>query len=255
MRGAWMEYAVVVPDDFSDTETLPLVFFLHGGGDGADCLDRAGLATALSAAMTSGDLPRAVIVVPQGDLGFWTNWYDGSRRYEDWVLDDLRPYVERRYHTLACPDGCHVMGVSMGAEGAVRFAIHRPELFATVTSISGPALDTDRRIAFVEDRLLQAIIPTLHIFGPTEPRRRVEADDPYLRWASPGALGTTRLFLAWGSLDRDEVRTGAEAFHAHLESHGVPHTALVFEGNHAWSSWGPVIFEALRTQVGGEPAP
>jgi S-formylglutathione hydrolase FrmB len=252
MRGAWMEYAVLVPTDFSDDASLPLVHFPHGGGDGPDCLDRSGLGLELATAMASGEVPRAVIIVPQGDLGFWANWYDGSRSYEDWVLDDLRPYVERRWNTQPCPEGCHVMGVSMGAEGAVRFAIHRPELFASVTSISGPALDTDRRIAFVEDRLWQAILPTYHVFGPTEPRRRVEADDPYLVWSSPESLGGRTLFLAWGTEDRGEVREGAEHFAAHLEAHGIPFERRVFEGNHSWTSWGPVIRDALVTQLAAE---
>jgi S-formylglutathione hydrolase FrmB len=250
MRGTWMEYAVLVPADYADDESLPLVLFLHGGGDGPDCLDRSGLGPELAAAMANGEIPRAVIVVPQGDLGFWANWYDGSRAYEDWVLDDLRPYVERRWNTQPCPTGCHVMGVSMGAEGAVRFAIHRPWLFRSVTSISGPALDTERRIAFVEDRLWQSIIPTYHVFGPSEPRSRIEADDPYLVWSTPESLGDTSLFVAWGSADRGEVREGAMHFEEHLTTHGIPHVSREFEGTHSWTSWGPVIREALVTQLG-----
>lgn len=251
MRGVWMEYAVLVPADHSDSERLPVVVFLHGGGDGPDCLDRAGLGESIANAMASGALPRAVIVVPQGDLGFWANWYDGSRSYEDWVLDDLMPLVERRHHTLACPEGCHVMGVSMGAEGALRFAMHRPGTFASVTSISGPALDTERRIEFVEDRLWQSILPTYHVFGPPTPRWRVERDDPFVQWRAPDALGGTRLYLAWGDGDRDEVGEGAERLHAHLEAHGVPHVSAEFSGDHSWRSWGPVILDALRVQVGG----
>ena len=254
MRDVWMEYAVLVPADFSGTERLPIVVFLHGGGDGPDCLDRAGLSESITAAMASGELPRALIVVPQGDLGFWTNWYDGSRSYEDWVLDDLLPLVARRYHTLECPDGCHVMGVSMGAEGALRFAMHRPEMFASVTSVSGPALDTDRRIAFVEDRLWQSILPTYHVFGPPTPRWRVERDDPYVRWRAPDALGTTRLYLAWGDDDHGDVREGAERLHAHLEAHGIPHVSAEFAGDHSWGSWGPVILDALSVQIGGAPS-
>lgn len=253
MRGVWMEYAVLAPEDLRDDERLPLVLFLHGGGDGPDCWDRAGLGALVREGMANGSIPRAVIVIPEGDLGFWANWYDGTRRYEDWAVLELLPDAQRRYHTASCPEGCHVMGVSMGADGATRFVIHHPELFSSLTSISGPALDTDRRIAFVNDPLFSMIIPTYHVFGPPTPRSRVERDDPYLRWTSPASIGALRIFLAWGSQDRAEVRDGSMHLRAHLDEHAIPHFATEYEGRHAWVDWNAVIVQALNHQL--TPAP
>ncbi len=250
MRGVFMEYAVLVPPRFLPSEHLPLVVFLHGGGDGPDAFDRHGVAERLLDGMDRGEIPRAVIVLPQGDLGFWTNWFDGTRRYEDWVVDEVLPRVARAYATAPCPAGCHLMGVSMGAEGAVRIALHRPELFASVASISGPSLDTDRRIALVDDRLTQIAIPTYHVFGPPRPRARIERDDPFVVWRSPAAVANLRVFLAWGSRDRAAILEGGRALHEHLASHGVPHTHLEFDGEHAWRDWAPVVERALVVQLG-----
>ena len=255
MRGVYMEYAVYVPPRFLPSEHLPLVVFLHGGGDGPDAFDRHGLAAQLEVAMDRGEVPRAVIVLPQGDLGFWANWYDGTRRYEDWVVDEIMPRVQRRYGTAPCPLGCHLMGVSMGAEGAVRIFMHRPGTFASVTSISGPSLDTERRLALLEDRAINILIPTHHIFGPGTPRSRVEADDPYVQWDDADALGGARFFLAWGTRDRDEIREGGAALHRVLSERGVPHESLVFEGEHAWRDWAPVIERALIVQLSPGDAP
>lgn len=250
LRDTYAEYAVLVPPGFSEDERLPLVVFLHGGGDGPDSLDRHGVSARLEEGMRDGTIPRAIVVLPQGDLGFWANWYDGSRRYEDWVVEEVMPRVARRYAAAPCPEGCHLMGVSMGAEGALRIAMHRPGTFATVTSISGPSMDTDRRIAFMNDRLINTFVPTVRVFGPTEPRSRIEADDPFVQWTSPVALGGTRLFVAWATGDRDVVREGGEALHRHLEAHGVAHEHRVFDGGHDWASWAPVIEEALQMQLG-----
>lgn len=249
MRGVWMEYAVLAPEDLRDDERLPLVLFLHGGGDAPDCWDRAGLGELVRQGMRDGTIPRAVIVLPEGNLGFWANWYDGTRRYEDWAVLELLPDVARRYHTQACPEGCHAMGVSMGADGATRFVIHHPELFASLTSISGPALDTERRIAFVQDPLFSAIIPTYHVFGPPTPRSRVERDDPYLLWTSQASVGQLRIFLAWGSRDRAEVRDGSIHLRDHLVAHGIAHTAVEYDGAHAWVDWNAVIVRALGAQL------
>lgn len=255
LRNTWNEYGIYLPPDLGAEETLPLVVFLHGGGDGADCLDRHGVAQRLDRGMRDGTVPRAIIVVPQGDLGFWANWYDGSRRYEDWVIDEVMPAVARRFRTQPCPEGCHIMGVSMGAEGAVRMALHHPGMFASLSPISGPAMDTERRLGFMRDPLINIIIPTHHVFGPIEPRSRVEVDDPYVQWSAPEDLHGTRLFFAWGSRDRDMIREGGAALHQHLEERGIPHVSREYDGGHDWVSWGPVIEEALRAQLGPESAP
>jgi enterochelin esterase-like enzyme len=249
MRDVWMEVAVLAPDDLGANERLPLVVFLHGGGDGPESLDRASISADLLAGMREGTVPRAVIVAPQGDLGFWANWYDGSRRYEDFVVDEVMPRVARRYHTLPCPEGCHVMGVSMGAEGSLRFAVHRRGTWASVTAISGPSYDTQRRLDFLRDPLINIVVPTWHVFGPPEPLSRVRADDPWVVWRRTEDVGA-RLHLTWGTRDRDFVREGSERLHAHLESRGVAHTAAPFEGGHDWVSWRPVIIAALRLQLG-----
>lgn len=248
MRDVWMETSVLTPIDMRSDEHLPLVVFLHGGGDGPDSFDRAGISQDLIDGMSNGSVPRAVIVLPEGNLGFWANWYDGSRRYEDYVVDEVMPRVARRYHTAACPEGCHIMGVSMGAEGALRFALHRRGMWASVTAISGPSYDTQRRLEFLSDPLINMAIPTWHVFGPPGPRRRVEADDPWIVWRTTEDVGA-RLFLTWGTTDRDFVREGSEHLHAHLTERGVAHEAEAFEGGHNWVSWRAVIPAALRRQL------
>ena len=248
MSGTVMEHSVLVPRDLQADEHLPIVLFLHGGGDGPDCLDRHGVSGRIVEAMERGELPRMVIVVPQGDLGLWADWHDGSRFYERWAIEALAR-ARRRYHTARCPTGCHLVGISMGADGASRMALHHPGLFSSVAIISGPALDTDRRIAFANDPLISILVPTHRIFGPTTPRSRVERDDPFVRWRDPSSLMGTRLLVAWGTRDRDFVISGSEALHAHLEAHAIEHETLVFEGEHAWSSWSGILLDVLRRQI------
>jgi S-formylglutathione hydrolase FrmB len=87
--GKRMEYAVYTPPQWAKGDVLPLVLFLHGGGgDTVDCLERNGITEFLDAEIAAGRVPRVLIVVPQGDRGFWANWADGTRRYQDWALDE-----------------------------------------------------------------------------------------------------------------------------------------------------------------------
>ena len=252
--GTEMRYAVYAPPGFTPEERLPLVVFLHGGGDDPDAFDGAQIGQALDAAVAAGDVPRAIIVLPQGDLGFWANWYDGSHRYEDWVLDDLVPHVARAFGTRPCPEGCHVMGVSMGGAGSLRFALNRPGMWASATLISAPILDTEQMISFVQNPLFVPLLPADRIWGPAGDVDRIRRDDPYLRWSSPADLGGMRLMLAWGARDRGAIQETSAAFSRHLAARDVPHERLVFEGDHSWRSWSPVIREALRRQLGAAPA-
>ena len=98
MSGARLSYSVWLPPDFREDERLPLITFLHGGGDSPNAFDKHGLSQQFREATARGELPRAVIFFPQGDNGFWANWYDGSRMYQDWILEELIPEVQRRYN-------------------------------------------------------------------------------------------------------------------------------------------------------------
>lgn len=247
---AELSYAVYTPPGFSADERLPLVLFLHGGGDDPASFDRHGLSARFDAAYAEGRLPRAVFFFPQGDNGFWMNWHDGSRRYQDWIIDELLPSVAERYHTLPCPERCHVMGVSMGAHGALRLALDRPGSFATVSALSGPIFDSAQMLEFTDNRLYAMFIPTHRIFGPPNPER-VAREDLFLRWSAPSDVGAS-VFLAWGTEDREGIRDLNARFSRHLRERSIDHHAEEYVGIHGWVDWAPVIERALRFQIGRE---
>jgi enterochelin esterase-like enzyme len=247
--GREMEYAVYEPPDRRPGERLPLVLFLHGGGDGVDCFDQARVGQAFDAALAAGRIPRVLVVVAQGDLGFWENWADGSRMYRDWVMRDLLPHVATQYATLACPKDCHVMGISMGGYGALRFGLLEADHFASVTAISAPIMDTEAMMALANSGLIRFLIPVHRIWGPGDDPEEVGKADLFVQWTRPEDLDGLRLMLAWGDHDRSRVIETNERFHSHLEEHGVPHEADEFEGGHDWKSWTPVLERALEVQV------
>ena len=251
MSGARLSYSVWLPPDFREDERLPLITFLHGGGDSPNAFDKHGLSQQFREATARGELPRAVIFFPQGDNGFWANWYDGSRMYQDWILEELIPEVQRRYHTLACPDDCHIMGVSMGGYGSLRLVMDHPGRFASLTAVSAPIFDTEQMMNFATDRMTQLFIPVHRVWGPAN-EREIRGRDPFLVWRRPSDLHGTRLAIHWGSDDRAGIKDTNERLHTHLSERRIPHTAAEYEGNHSWVSWSPVIQAAMRAQLGGE---
>jgi len=243
-----MEYAVWAPQDLKAAERLPIVIFLHGGGDEADCFDEAGLGQYLDQALSEGRIPRTIIVVPQGNHGFWENWKDGSYGYRDWALREVLPQVQKRYNTLPCPDGCHIMGISMGGHGVLRFALLEPELFRSATAISAPILDTEAVLNFQDNFWWGWFIPVERIWGVPD-RAAIEKEDLYLRWRQPKDLKGIRLFISWGDDDREGIQFTNRRFAKHLQQQGIDHNAFEYKGGHNWKAWTPVIERALRTQV------
>lgn len=244
-----MDYAVYLPPDYSPEEELPLVVFLHGGGDDHRTFDQAGVGQQIDRALREERTPRAVVVVPNGEFGLWVNWHDGSQRWEDWVVDDLIPHARETYNTRDCPDGCHLMGISMGGFGSLHMAMNNPETFATVTPMSAPIMNTEEMIDFREQGFVARFMPVKRIFGPLD-RDRIREDDVYAQWTKPEDLHGMELMLAWGDEDREGIRKHGARFHQHLREHGIPHDLLVYPGGHGWASWDAVIVEALRRQVG-----
>jgi enterochelin esterase-like enzyme len=247
-----MEYGVYTPPGFSPSESLPLVLFLHGGGDTAHCLDKEGVAEWLDQQIAAGNVPRVVIAVPQGDVGFWANWADGTANYADWALDEVMPRVAREYGTRACPAGCQLLGISMGGAGAMQMLLAHPGQFAQVSVVSGPTFNSAQMQEFADNWWWKTFAKIGRAFG-TDPARR-DAADPFLHLLSPDDLRGTRLFLARGDDDRRGIPGTNDALHRHLEAHGIAHRYLVFHGGHRWKDWLPVFAEALRDAAGSMPA-
>jgi enterochelin esterase-like enzyme len=246
-----MGYAVWAPLDLKPEERLPLLVFLHGGGDDEMCFDDARVGEFLDQALARGEIPRVIIAIPDGGLGFWENWYDGSHRYRDWVIDEMMPEVETRFRTLPCPEGCHVAGVSMGGHGAIRFALFRPDLFSSAATLSGPILSTDDVTRFAASWFTRLFIPMNRIWGPVTDVDRLEREDPYRRWASQDDLHGLRLMVAWAEGDRSQIIESDRAFEHHLVESGIRHDHVVFRGGHNWKSWTPVLEQVLRFSIWG----
>ena len=249
--GRPMDYAAYVPRDLPEGRRVPLVLFLHGGGDDPSAFDEVALGQALDAEVGAGRLPPFVLVLPEGEFGFWENWYDGSFRYADWVLEDLLPYVYGTLPVRRCPDTCAVMGVSMGGHGALRFALHRPEIFEAVAAISAPIFNTDQMIDFSSRFVAKFLFQSRRVFGPAneDERERIEKDDLYLRWTSPGDVDGLDLYFAWGSGDREGIISANESFTKHLNERGIPYESIVYDGQHKWVDWKPVIIELIRQML------
>ncbi|HET6949827.1 MAG TPA: alpha/beta hydrolase-fold protein [Acidimicrobiales bacterium] len=95
------------------------------------------------AAIASGACPPLVVVY----VDAWTalggsQFVDspGTGRYHTYLCDEIVPWVDARYRTLARPDHRAVSGKSSGGYGAMVNALWRPDVFGSLATHAGDAL-------------------------------------------------------------------------------------------------------------------
>jgi enterochelin esterase-like enzyme len=237
-------FGVYVPPAWDGEQKLPLVVFLHGGGDDEKCLDRYGAAATLDRWILSGKLPPFLMVVPDGDRGFWRNWYDKSHRYQDYVIEEILPRVRSLYPVLTGRESTHLMGISMGGAGTMYMALDRPDIFTSAAVISAPLFNTDQVLEFLGKFFWRTFAGVQRVFGPPD-RERQNAENIYTRIRSPEDLKGLTLFIGAGAQDEEGLLETNRAFHEHLKKYGVSHRYLIFEGGHRWKDWNRIFPVAL----------
>ena len=137
----------------------PVLYYLHGmwGGEW-DWARQGGLAAAMDS-LARGGAPEAIVVMPDGDDGWYTTWnvlaaLSGCAervpatepaerycvpwaRYDDYVARDLVAWTDSSYRTLPAREHRAVGGLSMGGYGAVALALAYPDVFRAAASHSG----------------------------------------------------------------------------------------------------------------------
>jgi enterochelin esterase family protein len=84
--------------------------------------------------------PPMILVMPDCFTRLGGSQYLNSSalgRYEDYLLGEIVPYVDRTYRTVSGREGRGVMGKSSGGYGAIRLGLLRPDLFAALACHSG----------------------------------------------------------------------------------------------------------------------
>jgi S-formylglutathione hydrolase FrmB len=127
-----MKFVAVLPHHYRQTqERYTTIYLLHGfGGDRTDWIKRSGLVKYL-------EEHNFLVICPDAHNGWYTNSIDGKKKYEEYILNELVPYVERKYRTLGTRHGRVIAGLSMGGFGSLKFALKRPDKFIFAASFSG----------------------------------------------------------------------------------------------------------------------
>lgn len=238
-------YTVLLPVGYDPggQRRYPVLYLLHGkSGDNTDWSKRAPLREAVGRAPL-------IVVMPDGDDGWYVDWADGVHRYESQIVRDLVPHVDGAYRTLAVREGRALAGLSMGGYGAVKIALVHPDLFVSAASLSG-ALRFPR----------EGWDDGPKVFGTGPPSERLRAQNDVLELA----LALERARPAWSGpalyLDcgTDDFLYDSNArVRSFLREIAVPYAYHEEPGSHTWEYWSARLPDLLRFSLAqlAKPAP
>jgi S-formylglutathione hydrolase len=248
LGGDPLPYAVLRPE--GSTDGLPVLFFLHGGGGSRDFLGQ--MRPLIEKCWADGTLRPAVVVTPSVERSFYMNYRDGSRCYEDAIVHELLPVVQRGYGTSMDRASTAICGISMGGMGGLRLAFKHPEIFGAVAALE-PGIEPVLAYRDIElqDRFYRDDSLYEEIFGsPVDESYWADNNPATIASRDPSRLRDTAILIECGDEDSFNLHRGAEFLHRILWDGGVRHEYHAILGaDHLGRTLGP-RFEAAIAFIG-----
>lgn len=141
--GKSMNLSVYCPDGY-EKATLSVFYFLHGRTGNEQLLSQLGMDAAADALIKAGEINPLRIVCPNLDNSRGINSAEQYRevrgkygivhkgRYEDYLLDELIPFVESTFPAIMDRSARYIGGISSGGYTALSIGLRHPERFSKV---------------------------------------------------------------------------------------------------------------------------
>jgi len=218
---------VYLPPDYDAAgRSYPVLYLLHGASGSAEEWPAYGVVDALDRAITAREVEPYLMVLPEGEWGYWINHADNGERWGDYLTRDLVTHVDTTYRTLRRPYRRAVGGLSMGGSGALVQAFNHPDVFGVVGAHS-PSLREDNEV-----------VPILG-----EGAEFAARDPLSLARTAPG-LDHAQIWLDAGEDDPWQPRV--VELHETLTAQGIEHEVHLWPGEHDGDYWMTHIPDYLR---------
>ncbi|MEO6455492.1 MAG: alpha/beta hydrolase-fold protein [Ginsengibacter sp.] len=245
-----VKYSIYLPPDYESSErSYPVVYLLHGRtDDNTGWLQFGEINRYADKAIAEGIIPPMIIVMPNGDLTFFINSYDGKEMYEDFFIKEFIPSIEKTYHIKTQKRYRGIAGLSMGGYGSLIYALKYPDLFAAAAPLSAAVRDDDEMSTMPDNKWEDEFGP---IYGPGLKGKGRLSKAWYntsvlkiIESKSAEDLKKVRYWIDCG--DDDFLTKGNCLLHIALTDKKVPHEFRVRDGVHSWTYWRTGITEALQ---------
>lgn len=209
---------VYTPPGYSKKKKYPVLYLLHGiGGDEKEWLKGGNPQVILDNLYSEKKAESMIVVMPNGramkDDRAIGNMFDAEKvqaftTFERDLLNDLIPFVEKKYSVIADREHRAIAGLSMGGGQSLNFGLGNLDTFAWVGGFSSAP----------NTKMPELLVPT-----PDEAKKKLK-----LLWISCG--------------DKDGLIGFSKRTHEYLFRNNVPHIYYIEPGVHDFKVWKNGLF-------------
>ncbi|PRX46843.1 alpha/beta hydrolase-fold protein [Salegentibacter salegens] len=204
---------IYTPPGFSKEKKYPVLYLLHGiGGDEKEWLKGANPQVILDNLYAENRLEPMLVVMPNGRAMkndraegniFAPDKIEAFSRFEQDLLNDLIPFIEKNYPVMKDRKSRAIAGLSMGGGQSLNFGLGNLDKFAWVGAFS----------AAPNTKEPEVLLP-----NPQKAEEKLEL-----------------LFISCG--DKDDLLNISQRTHNYLFQEGVPHIYYLEPGGHDFKVW------------------
>ncbi len=227
-----MNVNVYIPSDYSEDIKYPVLYMIHGYTGNEDSW--LGITDTADVLVENGDIMPLIIVMPDIENSYGINsspepetkYNNNFGRYEDYIIQELIPYIDAAYSTNSTREGRFIGGLSMGGHVALHLAFAYNDKFSKVGGHS-PAIWFDGLDVSDTDYMMGWLYPT-----EEDKKQR----DP-LELATQKDLSNTKVYLDCGEEDEYKFYEGCDMLFDLLVEKGVESEYHLQPGKHDGEYW------------------
>jgi enterochelin esterase-like enzyme len=211
--GSLRKASVYTPPGFNKKTKYPVLYLLHGiGGDEKEWLIGAKPQVILDNLFNEGKIQPMIVVMPNGramkDDRAGGNVFEKPRveafaTFEKDLLNDLIPFIDKKYPTLTDKDNRAIAGLSMGGGQSLNFGLGNLDKFSWVGGFSSAP----------NTKIPEELVPNIE-----ETKQKLK-----FLWISCG--------------DADGLIGFSKRTHDYLYQNDVPHVYYLEPGGHDFKVW------------------
>jgi S-formylglutathione hydrolase FrmB len=243
-------YRLLLPDGYArSVERYPALYLLHGFNQDQNSWINSSRLVEHAARISW------VIVLPDAKNSWYTNAaLNEQLKYEDLLIKDIIPAIERKYRVRTDRASRAVAGLSMGGYGALKYGLKYPAMFSFAAALS-PSIQFPAGLedsAIVARRSAASNASVRAAFG--EQRNSVWYDNDIFELLKRPVSGPLPYFyLSVGSQDGiPEVIDQTHELARILRAKKIPFEMHESPGGHDWHFWDseiPTVLSKLPTRT------
>lgn len=247
-----VHFSVCLPVNYYDVQqSFPVVYLLHGlGDDESSWLEYGKISQYADKSVENGESVPMIFVMPEGFRTYYVNDYKGTFMYQDMFVNELVPFIDSLFRTIADRQHRALVGYSMGGFGALMLHLKHPEIFGTAVPLS-ISVRTDEQYMTEDasgwDEQWGRLFGSPGLKGADRITDYYKHNSPFHVLAGMPETEIRKLNIYIDNGDKEQTLCRSnEELHILMRNLNIPHEFRVREGGHSFQYWCSALPNALR---------